>query len=199
VREVVVTDEQAPKPEQSPSTPADDAEAQGLLSLPSPQVDRVHPASDITLGVLLLIGAVSVLRYLEQIPSEAEMILRIAVGGFVISGVGVIVPGLRRLRTLRSGSSAETPAEAKTPSRLRALLDRRLLIVPVGELLVVLGIGIFIMLMPRLGFVVASATLILVTLVVYRERRWYWVGPAAALAILGLDWLFFGFLNLRTF
>lgn len=196
MREVVVTDEQASNSEQSPTAPADDADAQGLLRLRSSEVDRVPPASDITLGVLLLIGAVLVLRYLEQIPSEAEMILRIAVGGFVLSGVGVLGSGLRRLR---GGGPADTPDEMEAPTRLRGLLDRRVLIVPVGELLVVLAIGLFILLMPRVGFVVASATLILITLAVYRERRWYWVGPAAALAILGLDWLFFGFLNLRTF
>lgn len=191
-----MTDEQASNSEQSPTAPADDADAQGLLRLRSSEVDRVPPASDITLGVLLLIGAVLVLRYLEQIPSEAEMILRIAVGGFVLSGVGVLGSGLRRLR---GGGPADTPDEMEAPTRLRGLLDRRVLIVPVGELLVVLAIGLFILLMPRVGFVVASATLILITLAVYRERRWYWVGPAAALAILGLDWLFFGFLNLRTF
>ena len=191
-----MTDEQASNSEQSPTAPADDADAQGLLGLRSSEVDRVPPASDITLGVLLLIGAVLVLRYLEQIPSEAEMILRIAVGGFVLSGVGVLGSGLRRLR---GGGPADTPDEMEAPTRLRGLLDRRVLIVPVGELLVVLAIGLFILLMPRVGFVVASATLILITLAVYRERRWYWVGPAAALAILGLDWLFFGFLNLRTF
>ena len=191
-----MTDEQASNSEQSPTAPADDADAQGLLGLRSSEVDRVPPASDITMGVLLLIGAVLVLRYLEQIPSEAEMILRIAIGGFVLSGVGVLGSGLRRLR---SEGPADTPDEMEAPSRLRGLLDRRILIVPVGELLVVLAIGLFILLMPRVGFVVASATLILITLAVYRERRWYWVGPAAALAILGLDWLFFGFLNLRTF
>jgi hypothetical protein len=195
----MVTDELTPESQSDPTETSEIADPKDLLSLRPSQSESVPPASDITLGVLLLIGAVLIVRYLREIPSEAEMILRISASGFVISGIGVILSGIRGLRAADAAGATDISAGSVPPSRLRQLLDRRLLVVPIGELLVVLAIWMFILIMPRFGFVIASAALVIVTLVVYRERRWYWVAPVAALSIYALDWLFFGFLNLRTF
>ena len=167
------------------------------LTSPDSSSDRPSPVSDTVLGLLLLGLAAWVIRYLEQIPSEAEMILRIAAVGLAIGGLGVLTVGVRGLRshppTTERDAGSDGPA-----SRLRKILDKRILVVPVSEILMVLGIVVFVLLIPRLGFFVASGLLIATMLLIYRERRWFWIVPVSTLVVYGLDWLFFGFLNLRA-
>lgn len=167
------------------------------LAAPESLSDRPSPVSDTVLGLLLLGLAAWVIRYLEQIPSEAEMILRIAAVGLAIGGLGVLTVGVRGLRSLPPTTERGSASDVLV-SRLRKLLDQRILVVPVSEILMVLGIVVFVLVIPRLGFFVASGLLIATMLLIYRERRWFWIVPVSTLVVYGLDWLFFGFLNLRA-
>lgn len=187
-----MTDATHPRPEPS-------EEASAFASpLTEPAKGSHTPASDVVLGPLLIALAVLVARYLGQIPSEAAMILRVAALGLGLGGVGVLISGVRGLRTGPRASRTVTAEADEDSSLVSRILAFRILVVPLSEILMVAATVAFILLVPRVGFFVASGLFIAVMLAVYRERRWVWIVPVSVLVIYALDWLFFGFLNLRS-
>ena len=188
-----MTDAMHPRPEPVESS------SSLVPPLTDPAKGSHTPASDVVLGPLLITLSILVVRYLGQIPSEAAMILRVAALGLAFGGAGVLVSGVRGLRAVPHDATAETAgADAGSSLVLQRILAFRILMVPVSEILMLVGTVAFILLVPRIGFFAASGLFIAVMLGVYRERRWVWIVPVAVLVIYGLDWLFFGFLNLRS-